>query len=455
MSTAALELNDAELYLASGATVTPGGPGYAALVQGQLCFGQAARAMLRAQPRQAHRRYWAELADTPLPVPLGAARTGAELVQAQLAALWALRGAADRALLVVPPGWSTVQLGLLLGIAGSAGIPVVGLVDAAVAASRRPCPEASLWHLHGGLGQSVLSRIEQDAAGGVATVGVRHVIERCGLETLERGCAEFLARRFVESSRFDPLHTAASEQQLFDALPGWLAAAAREERLQLALSAGDRSYVATLEAADLRAQVARLCEPLLQRLRTLVSPRQPTVLQVTHGFSSYPGALEALLTLPWCTVILLEPGAAASGALRMRHGDPADSHVLTTSLPFDQPALVAVSPAAAPVRAPTHVVHAGRAWRLGGRLLQVGSELAADEYGIRVGGQGVSRRHCALVLEEGRIVLHDQSRYGTLLNGHRVASAAVLQPGDVIGIGQPPRELILVAEMEDGSHGPP
>jgi predicted component of type VI protein secretion system len=53
-------------------------------------------------------------------------------------------------------------------------------------------------------------------------------------------------------------------------------------------------------------------------------------------------------------------------------------------------------------------------------------------------------------MQDGQAVLHDQSRYGTLLNGHRIEGSAVLQAGDVLSIGQPALDFDLIAEVGRG-----
>lgn len=453
MAAVAVELNDAGFAVARDGGVALAGPGYAALDAGRLVFGEAARAPLRANPRQASRRHWAALAETPLPQPIGPCRSAADLVQRHLAQLAATdAGGAGPAVLAVPPAWSPAQLGLLLGLAQEIPLAVAGLVDSAVAASRRPYPGRALWHVEANLDTAWVTRIGQD---GGAALGARTAVPRLGVEALERGCAELVARRFVACSRFDPLHQARSEQALFDALPGWLAAAARQDEVALALEHGGNRFEATLAARELRERVARLCEPLTRQLRSLVSPREPAVLQLHHRLADFPGVVEALLALPAASVVLLEPGAAARGALRLRAAATGDGgYAVVTALPFDQPpGDVGDAPPAASPAAPTHLVFEGRAWRLGAEPLQIGTELAEGEHGIRLDArwQGVSRRHCALRMEAGRVLVHDQSRYGTLLNGHRVEGSAVLQAGDVLGIGQPPREFALVAEVGHGA----
>jgi hypothetical protein len=452
MAAVAIELNDAAFAVARDGAVEFPGPGYAALDGGRLVFGEAARALLRSNPRQSSRRHWAALAEAALPQPLGPCRSVADLVQRHLAALLpAGAGAGGPAALAVPPAWTPAQLGLLLGLAHEIPLAIGGLVDSAVAASRRPYPGRVLWHVEANLDTAWVTRIEQ---GEGALLGARTAVPRLGIEALERGCAELVARRFVACSRFDPLHHARSEQLLHDALPGWLAAAARQDAVEMALDHAGNRFEATLEARELRERVARLCEPLTRLLRSVVSPREPSVIQLHHRLADFPGVVEALLALPAASVVLLEPGAAARGALRLRAAGGDGGYALATALAFDQPPgdLADAAPVAG-AAAPTHVVFEGRAWRLGAEPLQIGTELDAGEHGIRLDArwQAVSRRHCALRLEAGRVLVYDQSRYGTLLNGHRVAGSAVLQAGDVLGIGQPPREFALVAEVAHGA----
>lgn len=226
----------------------------------------------------------------------------------------------------------------------------------------------------------------------------------------------------------------------------------------MALEFAGNRFEAWFNAVDLRQHVARLAEPLTQRLRSMLSPREASVLQVQGRLADFPGFIEALTRLPACTVVLLEPAATARGALRVaalaRASDVHAGISLTTTLPWDQPAETGALPGAgAAGLVPTHVAFEGRAWRLGAEPFQIGTDIGDARHGQRLDArtQAVSRRHCAIQLESGRVVVHDQSRYGTWLNGHRIEGSAVLQAGDVLAIGQPPREFTLIAEVPGGA----
>lgn len=458
MSTAALELNDAALAVVVDGQIHATERGWAAIRDGAVVYGEEAQPLARLGPRPAGRGYWATLDEQPFLQPLGGLRTAADVVHGQLQKLWsAVPAGVERAVLAVPPAWQPSQLGLLLGIARDVGIPVAGLVDSAVAASRRPYPARALWQLEFLLGEAWITRLEQQDA--AVAAGSHERVAGLGIEALERAAAELIARRFVEAARFDPLHDAASEQRLYQQLPDWLMRLARHDGGEIAFEHKGREFRATVPAEALRTAVSATCEPLLRRLRTLVSPREPAVLQLHGAAASFPGLLESLARLPGCAVVVLEPAAAARGAARLRAAvaQAAQNFRLLSTLPWDQPPVDAgalpVTPAAASMQPPTHLLFEGRAWRLGATPLLVGTEIAAGEYGIGLDqrAQGISRRHCTLQVEDGRVLLHDQSRYGTMLNGHRISGSAVLQAGDVITIGQPPRELRLIVEVSNGA----
>ena len=100
------------------------------------------------------------------------------------------------------------------------------------------------------------------------------------------------------------------------------------------------------------------------------------------------------------------------------------------------------------------MLSAHRAYRLGARPFEIGTEVGPGDFGVAVapGAAGVSRRHCTIRVEGSRVVLSDHSRFGTRLNGHPIQGSAVLQAGDLIAVGSPPQEFRVVAEVSaDGA----
>ena len=445
-----IEFNDAAITGVGEAGVVFSEPGYAFVDGTQNLFGVEALATARLNPRQVNNRYWHELSESALPSSGSQYETFADLAQTQLEQLWsACANDLTEVLFAVPGYWASEQLGLLLGIAEELGIPARGLVNCAVAATRRHYAERELFHIEGSLHEIGLTRISQDGAAGFAE---RYAVKELGIESLERACAEFFSRRFVECSRFDPLHEAKTEQMIYDKLHDWLAQLKRHDELELSVAFDGYDFVAKVESRELDDYQRKVVEPLVQKLRSLLAG-QPCALQVNARLGAFSGVIEALFGLPDCDVYVLEAGAAARGVLRRHQRLPSASSGirLTTALPWDQPP-VEPSPAERSGdtgQMPTHILYQGKAYRLGPEPFSIGSDLVGGAYGIALGGpnSGISRRHCTVQVEQSRLLVHDHSRYGTFLNGHRIEGSAVLQQGDALSVGQPMETLQLIAEV--------
>jgi hypothetical protein len=458
----ALELNDALLAVADESGVPHTELGYVVVEEGAARFGLDALPAVRRHPHLASSRYWRDFSAEPLARPLGGFRSNADLVAAQLRRLWSRHGAGRTGVLYTkPPWWTDEQLRALVELSEGLGMPVLGLVDAAVAACRHEQPGRELLLLDASLHSLTLTRIRQAGQAALGDLAAdREGFPMLGIEPLLRLCMETLARRFVECSRFDPLHDSAAEQALFDRLPDWLArlASAGEVRLELTTRSG--TFGATIQGAEFRLRVARACEPLLQKLRARVAERGPHALQVHPRLADIPGVLEALLRLPDTAVHVLAHGAAAAGlagrAAAVLGSGPGPKVI--TELPWDEgpadlPAAVSTPPSG-PETLPTHLLVGHRAFRLGSGSFRIGAELKPGEAGVALdpGLRGLSRQHCTLRRENGALLVFDHSRFGTWLNGHQIEGAALVQAGDVLSLGSPPVELQLLAEVDgDGA----
>ena len=455
MSILGLDLNDAALTGVADGELLFREPGYALAPDGTVVFGLEAHRQARRFPHRVQNRYWRDLSDEPLPAPLGSAYSAADLVHGHLAGIMA-RGNHEAVAFSIPWYWTAQQLGLLLGIAQEQGATVAGLVDATVAATRRKYPGHELLMIEASLHESVISEIGQHEA---AEVRARHVLPDLGVDTLERECVAYFAQCFLHCARFDPLHDAASEQQLHDRIGDWLEALARNPRFTAAVEYQGREFHATLDREELADRLDESLQPLLQRLRALLPVGRPAAIQLGATLAPFPGLVDTLAALSDIEVFLLEPGAAAQGACRVavRASVAGGRFRLLTRLPFDLPPALeqgAVVPGSRSSGVPTHLVYGKRAYRIGPRPLSIGAEAGPGGYGIVLddGRNGVSRQHCTVGLEDGQAILVDHSRFGTRLNGHCIDGSAVLQAGDRISIGSPACEFSLVAEVQaDGA----
>jgi hypothetical protein len=450
----AIELGDAALAVADDSGLQAVEPGYMVVVDGTPRFGADALPFLKRYPHLASTHHWRELATEPMARSLAGFSSAAAIAGGHLQRLWSRYGAGKAGVyFATPPWWGAGQLSTLAALSADLGIPVLGVADAAIAASRSEYAGRGLLHLDIGLHGLALTRIRQN---GRASLGEREQFGQPGIESLLGFAAEIIARRFVECSRFDPLHDAEAEQALFDRLPVWLARLGRGVDADLEISTRSGSFTANLHAADFTTRLAAVCAPFFQTLRGRVADRGPQALLVQPRFVEIPGLLDSLLRLPDTIVDVLEPGAAALGLIARGTLLPAAAAGLVTALPWDRP-VSERAPEALPRgqpsgRIPTHILVGHQVFRLGGRPFRIGAELVDGEAGVALDPalRGLSRQHCTVRTEHGALMLFDHSRFGTLLNGHRVEGAVVLEPGDVVTVGNPPVEFRLVTEAGTG-----
>ena len=257
----------------------------------------------------------------------------------------------------------------------------------------------------------------------------------------------------MQQSRFDPLHTAETEQMLQDRLPEWLASASSAATVALDIEFRGVSHQAEIESLELVAAASPVYQNIVSKLRTFYRAEELPAIQLSDRAARMPGLADTLKTRVGGEVFLLEPGATARGlAKRCKANASGDKVALARHLNWDQtPVKVEVVSSGLNGGQPTHLLFGHTAFRLGRRPLVLGTQAAENERWLDLQQEmpGVSRRHCVVGAENGQFVVTDHSRYGTFLNGHRIDGSAVLQTGDLIRIGTPGFELRLIS-AEDG-----
>jgi hypothetical protein len=339
----AIEVNDVGLVaLAAGASrPLPVSPGVALFDGERVLLGTEAADQARLKPLGVQETYWDRLDTSPAGVPYPQEVRHADLAHAQLAALRAEAGRGiTEVFLAVPGFYTTAALRLLLGVARAAGLPVMGLVDAAVAAASLGHPGEALVHLDLTRHRSVATAIAQ--GNGLARRGVL-AEEGRGWNTFEEAWAGAVAAQFVRETRFDPRHAGPTEQALHDALPGWLDELCVRQAVPAVLRGGGREHTIELTRASLLDSAAGLYRALVGDVAALRRPDAPATVLLSHR-ASLPGLADRLREAPGVTVVELVSSAAVSGALQhkdsLRHAG--DTLPFVTRLPPVRPALVAV-----------------------------------------------------------------------------------------------------------------
>ncbi|MDJ0656841.1 MAG: FHA domain-containing protein [Xanthomonadales bacterium] len=454
---AVLDINDAGLLVHQDGSELLESPGFITHEKKSLHVGIEGAARVKLMPTQTQYGFWEKFSTDTLEQAHPVAATQADLAFRHLEHLWSVVGKELGELIIcVPSDFSRQQLGLLLGIARHVGMPVRALVDAAVAGSHQPVPGRQLFHLDVHLHRTVITGLDQ---GPWLTRAAAQSSQEFSLLRLQDAWSEAVAQVFVQSTRFDPMHTADTEQQMFDRMSGWLSLLSDQDETELELSHGDQRFSARLQ----RRTMLKAVDPLYRRLLDFVAEQlpegKPVTLQVAHRLAHLPGAMSALQTLPDVDLVVLSRTATADGVSRLYldRNAPADAEVpMVTRLPwFKSTDLASHSEQLAGYRRrqPTHLLHQAVAHPLDLDEFWVGSELGQDQQGIHLAASmpGIAGRHFRLRRQDGELVLEDLSGGATVLNEKPLEGRREVAIGDRIRIGSPGTEFMLISVAEHGA----
>jgi len=368
----------------------------------------------------------------------------------------------ERIWIAAPAGAERFGLGALLGVARQLGLSVDGFVDAAVVSAAALGGTGAAIVVELGLHHVAATLIERD--GGPTCRRRSLVSARGGLWLLYQGWLDLINTAMVRQTRFDALHDAATEQQLFEALPRLARDAMAQGVATAALTtAGER-----VEVPVTRDQLAHAAQPVWREIARLLHELRPAggalTLLVPRAVAGLPGVREALAQFAGCELVGLPAGfaAAATSLLDLTPRGATEPVRLLRRLPSGaEPALAALvererAQADAPWLAPSHVLFAGRTFALGEKPLVVGRAPGAGHaITLAEGLAGVSRRHCTFLRDGAQLLLLDHSRFGSFVNGERVAERVRVRAGDEVRIGDPgvALTLIAVADTPPGSRG--
>jgi hypothetical protein len=459
----ALELIDTALVLAhqrgESVDIVADAPGVAILEDQGTLTGAEALQRVRVKPLLAHTNFWRDLSTQPLTRPSRLAGTTADVAFAQAEHLLARYKRENEAiLLAVPAGYSREQLGLLLGVINETGVPVAGLVDAALAAcSLEPSP-ARILHLDLELHQALLTVLEYSGGEHTGLKRSRYEIAlRHGLLGIQQSMVQFIAENFVRKTRFDPLHDAATEQRLVDQLPAWLGELQQAETITLSFQFGERELQLELERTQLIEAAELHYAELLRLVQGARVAGMPIELRVSQRVAAMPGLLDRFKTLRDCAIQVLPAAAAAIGALQYQTAirRSADSLALVYQLPVpraetDDTFSADVEATPAQLR-PTHVLFQGRAWNISDRPLTIGWAVEGRQRALTLPNAlpGISRAHCTLVRRNGAVMVEDHSTYGSFVNDEKVSGRTALTVGDRLRLGSPGVTLELIQLVND------
>lgn len=381
-----LELNDFQMQLSllvDGKLQAPVNTcGYSTLVTGKekIIFGQEAQAQFRRQPLNSFNQYWNQLNVEPINTNHNKIRHYADLAHQQLLALHEQNNF-DELILVVPASFNREKLSLLLGICGQCPFEVIGLVDSAVlSTSNISASNTSASHTNGKvlhldiqLHQCILTHLSQSNGSDGTQTQIKSIdiIPGTGISQLYTRFAHYLSEQFIEQCRFDPIHNADSEQQLYNLL-GQLINGEQSAELQLSL---DGKQV-TLNRQSIWRHASDLFDELLSTLEKCA----PFDSLVVHQRITALDGLYAQLNEKFAAIQVIEQQNIAANVIANQSQIRASDKGLqyTTCLIKDKPSKD--RPSKEPQFTPaSHIVINQYAYPIGEQIIYFGASCASTQ----------------------------------------------------------------------------
>ena len=260
MTPALLHLNDQALRLFTETGEQRSESGYVQIDDNGLISGDAARADAWLRPQFSYNQHWRQLDQRPLKKNLRWARSHADMAYAQLRQL--LHGIDQPQLVLgVPASLDDSQLALLLGLLKAQSVRVCGIVDNALLSAAPEHRAVLELQQH----QSVISHLQR--ADGQLQVASHELLLDLGALAIQRDVARHISDQLIADTRYDPLHSSASQQALHDALPDWLARLAQQTEYLTELPSPQGALALRLNRARLQGILAPRTENLNRALQ--------------------------------------------------------------------------------------------------------------------------------------------------------------------------------------------
>tara|TARA_B100001093_G_scaffold110235_2_gene102474 strand:+ start:2316 stop:3599 length:1284 start_codon:yes stop_codon:yes gene_type:complete len=187
-------------------------PAYVHISEEGLIAGEEARRLAWLEPQNSYTRHWDQLDEKPLDKPTRWARHHADLSFFQLSELLSKIDSPEL-LVAIPSSFNDRRLQLLLGLIEAVPAKTCGVIESALL-----CAEdyhRAIIQLHGH--QTVISHLEN--TGQYLQILNSEVISDIGALQLLKNCARYISERSILATRYDPMHSAVAQQNLFNQLP--------------------------------------------------------------------------------------------------------------------------------------------------------------------------------------------------------------------------------------------
>ena len=439
MSLAIFHFNDTGIQVGLDDDFLRSSPGYAVLNDNHLMIGEFAASHTKLLPRWTNSRFWCQLTTAPMQGSTNQIRHHADLAFAHLEELWKpISEKATQALFVVPGYYSTENLSLLLGMAKECGIPVQGIVDSSVLVASELPLRKNILHLDIHLHSITLTQLRNEE-GNLSRQGVRVVIET-GLATLLDRWANIIADQLIQTTRFDPMHDAESEQLLFDLLPSWIKDLSEGNMHPFSIETDKAEHSVTISNENLLRACAPIYPEIVQAIRSEIQSGEASSLLLSHLFRGFPGLEDSLQLIPEIEISELNESKIIGSANLHREqllspSDSAINHILQLETGRQvQSSIPSIA------KAPTHLLWQDKAYAIGR-----GCKLPVD---LSKGPFAQGQTACSIYLRNNDLFLEQHDNQLLTINGDAPEQIHKLGSGDVVNLGS--EQLKLITVLPDG-----
>jgi len=445
---AVLYINDSGISLFQDGAICYREPGYAFFDKHGIQIGKKAIGKSRIFPKKIENNYWLNLSTSALKSNNFQRYSSADLVSYQLEEIQSILNQDTPIITLVPPYMTNDQLSLFFGIANDLGLSIIAFVEASVAASRQQYIDAKLVHIDCHLHSMSVSLMSQE---GKVKIKDSIIIEKCGQTTLHKAWVNMISAAFIDQCRFDPLHSAESDQAITDGLPLWLSDSIKNDNVDIAVKYDNQNYEIEIESAKFCEAVQPLYRLIINRLRSIFSANDLPAIQLTNQVAQLPGIIDVLKNSLSSPVYVLDDGEIEKGALSrcLKEKSKDSSLKLQKSLDWDKPSVKVdrITNNLKNSGRPTHILYENIAYKIDQSPIMVGSNPTGPDMRIKIKSEitGISRNHCSFVIKDNSCIVFDHSRYGTYLNEERIQDNTILHNGDLIRIGSPGINLLIIS----------
>ena len=216
MTIALLEINDFSIKASTSDNNTYNECGFAHVTDSGIITGDKGFEAFWRHPEKCSNNYWLFLDQQPLKTNWKWARHNADLAYAQLDSTLKSIGSPDEVVLCVSNTISVEQLSLLAGLLKALNISIKRIVDLNLFAGL--AMRQSAWLIDMQLHQATLTLVEKSISDDQEIFSIKEseTLPNFGFMHICNTIARDISKKLINNSRFDPMHSSGSAQDLYN-----------------------------------------------------------------------------------------------------------------------------------------------------------------------------------------------------------------------------------------------